>query len=60
MKEGLIVCSLGHRFDAKRAGSSPDNPLHLDPLPLLTQDGVVKVALARIAGQQPNAETLHP
>jgi Fe-S cluster biogenesis protein NfuA/nitrite reductase/ring-hydroxylating ferredoxin subunit len=48
MKAGLLICSLGHRFDVRSAGSSPDNTsLHLDPLPLLTQDGVVKVALAR-------------
>jgi nitrite reductase/ring-hydroxylating ferredoxin subunit len=44
---GLIVCSLGHRFDVRRAGENPDNPgIHLDPLPLLTRDGAVKVALA--------------
>jgi len=45
---GLIICSLGHRFDIRLAGSSPDDAsLHLDPLPLLEQDGVVKVAQAR-------------
>ncbi|MEI9999358.1 MAG: NifU family protein [Verrucomicrobiota bacterium] len=47
---GVITCSLGHRFDVRRAGQSPDHPgpdgLHLDPLPLLVRDGVVKVALA--------------
>jgi Fe-S cluster biogenesis protein NfuA/nitrite reductase/ring-hydroxylating ferredoxin subunit len=43
----LVVCSLGHRYDVRRAGESPDDSgLHLDPLPLLTRDGVVKVALA--------------
>jgi Fe-S cluster biogenesis protein NfuA/nitrite reductase/ring-hydroxylating ferredoxin subunit len=48
MKDGLIICSLGHRFDARRAGMSPDDPgLHLDPLPLLLQDKIVKVALGR-------------
>jgi len=48
MKGGLIICSLGHRFDARRAGMNPDDAnLHLDPLPLLMQDGVVKVALGR-------------
>lgn len=59
MKGDLIVCSLGHRFDVPRAGSSPDDTgLHLDPIPLLTQDGGVKVALARAtdAGHQPHAE----
>ncbi|MCE0522594.1 MAG: NifU family protein [Methylacidiphilales bacterium] len=53
LKDGLMICSLGHRFDVKRAGASPDNAsLHLDPLPLLTQEGVVKVARPR--------ETIHP
>ena len=48
IKEGLIICSLGHGFDIKQAGASPDrNDLHLDPLPLLTgDDGGVKVAIA--------------
>jgi Fe-S cluster biogenesis protein NfuA/nitrite reductase/ring-hydroxylating ferredoxin subunit len=46
----LVICSLGHRYDVRRAGQSPDNPaLHLDPLPLLERDGTVKVALAREA-----------
>jgi Fe-S cluster biogenesis protein NfuA/nitrite reductase/ring-hydroxylating ferredoxin subunit len=46
VKDGLIICSLGHRFDIRRAGSGVDQAgLHLDPLPLLSQDGVVKVAI---------------
>jgi Fe-S cluster biogenesis protein NfuA/nitrite reductase/ring-hydroxylating ferredoxin subunit len=55
MKEGLIICSLGHRYDVKRAGSSPDSAtLHLDPLPLLAQEGGIKVALSRaLAADQP-------
>jgi len=65
LKAGLMICSLGHRFDVKLAGASPDDSsLHLDPLPLLTQDGVVKVALAHAtdASRQPQAEfsTLSP
>jgi len=50
IKGGLIICSLGHRFDVKRAGCSPDTAtLHLDPLPLLTEeDGSVKVAIANV------------
>jgi len=63
MKEGLILCSLGHRFDVRRAGENPDTAgLHLDPLPLLTQDGVVKVARASApdAAHQPHASPLHP
>lgn len=47
IKNGLLLCSLGHRFDLKRAGPCPDSAqLHLDPLPLLVQDGLVKVAQA--------------
>ena len=46
LKAGLIICSLGHRFDARRAGLCPDDAnLHLEPLPLLAKDGVVKVSL---------------
>jgi len=63
MKAGLMICSLGHRFDVKHAGSCPDDTsLHLDPLPLLTQDGVVKVAMARAteSSHQPHAESLQP
>jgi Fe-S cluster biogenesis protein NfuA/nitrite reductase/ring-hydroxylating ferredoxin subunit len=51
MKDGLMICSLGHRFSVKRAGASPDqSELHLDPLPLLThENGSVKVAIAHDA-----------
>jgi len=62
MKDGFLHCSLGHRFDVRRAGASPDHAaLHLDPLPLLTQDGVVKVALPRAADADPraHADSLH-
>jgi Fe-S cluster biogenesis protein NfuA/nitrite reductase/ring-hydroxylating ferredoxin subunit len=61
MKKGLLICSLGHRFDIKLAGSSRDNnELHLDPLPLLTQDGVVKVAQAHaIDSRHPHATSIH-
>jgi len=61
MNNGLLSCSLGHQFDIQHAGSSPEDAnLHLEALPLLVQDGVVKVALARAASAavQPVAETL--
>jgi nitrite reductase/ring-hydroxylating ferredoxin subunit len=46
----LVICSLGHRFNVRRAGASPDDSaLHLEPVPLLERDGVVKVALAHAA-----------
>ena len=45
---GVLVCSLGHRYDVQRAGGSLDQAsLHLDPLPLLVQDSAVRVAFAR-------------
>ena len=47
LKGSVLTCSLGHRFDVRRAGECPADPtLHLDPLPLLERDGAVKVALA--------------
>ena len=52
-----IVCSLGHRFDAKQAGAGIENDLHLDPLPLMTRDGVVQVAQQR--GPEVHANSLH-
>jgi Fe-S cluster biogenesis protein NfuA/nitrite reductase/ring-hydroxylating ferredoxin subunit len=49
-KHGILSCSLGHRYDAQRAGCSLDRvSLHLDPLPLLVQDGIVRIAFAREA-----------
>ncbi len=48
LKDSALTCSLGHRYNVRRAGESPDDPtLHLDPLPLLESDGVVKVALVQ-------------
>ncbi len=61
MKGGWLVCSLGHRFDIKLAGASADNTeLHLDPLPLLKQNGAVKVAQAHATDTRPhqNANSL--
>jgi Fe-S cluster biogenesis protein NfuA/nitrite reductase/ring-hydroxylating ferredoxin subunit len=47
-ENGVIACSLGHRYDVHRAGRSLDRTsAHLDPLPLLAQDGTVRVAFAR-------------
>jgi Fe-S cluster biogenesis protein NfuA/nitrite reductase/ring-hydroxylating ferredoxin subunit len=45
---GFLSCSLNHRYDVVRAGHCEEIPTaHLDPLPLLVQDSVVKVALTR-------------
>jgi Fe-S cluster biogenesis protein NfuA/nitrite reductase/ring-hydroxylating ferredoxin subunit len=55
---GLLSCSLGHHYDVLRAGRCAEIPsAHLDPFPLLAEEGVVKVALTReVAGA--TAETL--
>jgi Fe-S cluster biogenesis protein NfuA/nitrite reductase/ring-hydroxylating ferredoxin subunit len=43
---GSLRCPLGHRFDVQRAGHCDEMPTaHLDPFPLLFQEGVVRVAL---------------
>jgi Fe-S cluster biogenesis protein NfuA/nitrite reductase/ring-hydroxylating ferredoxin subunit len=42
----VLTCHLGHGYDIQKAGAGLNgSELHLDPLPLLTQDGVIKVAL---------------
>ncbi len=44
LDEGCLKCPLGHRFDAQHAGKCIDNEtFHLDPFPLLAQNGQVKV-----------------
>jgi len=46
LEEGLLSCRLGHRYDVQRAGICTDDPdIHLNPFPLLVEDGLVKVAL---------------
>ena len=45
---GFLSCSLNHRYDVVHAGRSAEIPsAHLDPLPLLVQENVVKVALTK-------------
>ena len=45
---GFLSCALNHRYDVVRAGQCVEVPTaHLDPLPLLIQDSVVKVALTK-------------
>jgi Fe-S cluster biogenesis protein NfuA/nitrite reductase/ring-hydroxylating ferredoxin subunit len=45
---GFLACALGHRYDVMRAGRCAEIPgVHLDPFPLLAQEGVVKVAVTR-------------
>jgi Fe-S cluster biogenesis protein NfuA/nitrite reductase/ring-hydroxylating ferredoxin subunit len=62
IRDGLLICSLGHRFEIRRAGQSADTPgIHLDPLPLLVREGVVQVALTRTSSAEAHspAEVLH-
>ena len=45
---GFLSCSLNHRYDVVHAGRCAEMPsAHLDPLPLLVQENVVKVALTK-------------
>lgn len=47
LESGMITCLEGHRFSVPDAGRSPDEPaLHLDPFPLIEENGAIKVALA--------------
>jgi Fe-S cluster biogenesis protein NfuA/nitrite reductase/ring-hydroxylating ferredoxin subunit len=44
----FLLCASGHRYDILHAGRCAEIPsAHLDPFPLLAQEGVVKVALTR-------------
>lgn len=48
MDGGALSCALGHQYDVRNAGRCEEIPsAHLDPFPLLIQEGVVKVALFR-------------
>jgi Fe-S cluster biogenesis protein NfuA/nitrite reductase/ring-hydroxylating ferredoxin subunit len=45
---GFLSCARGHHYDVVHAGSCKEIPAaHLDPFPLLFQEGAVKVALTR-------------
>jgi len=44
--ENHLECGLGHGYDIRRAGRSVASPeLHLDPYPLLVENGSVKIAV---------------
>jgi Fe-S cluster biogenesis protein NfuA/nitrite reductase/ring-hydroxylating ferredoxin subunit len=46
----LLCSECGSRYDVVRAGRCLDAPeLHLDPVPLLVEDGAIKVALGSLA-----------
>jgi hypothetical protein len=41
-----VSCKLGHSYDVQLAGKCTDDPmLHLDPFPLLQENGFIKVAV---------------
>ena len=55
---GFLSCALNHRYDVVHAGRCTEIPsAHLDPLPLLVQENVVKVALTKEVADAP-AETV--
>jgi len=46
LHENIIGCQLGHRYDVQRAGiCTDDDTIHLEPFPLLQENGIVKIAL---------------
>ncbi len=46
IEDGIISCRLGHRYDIKHAGVCVDDKdIHLDPFPLLKENGAVKVSV---------------
>jgi Fe-S cluster biogenesis protein NfuA/nitrite reductase/ring-hydroxylating ferredoxin subunit len=46
LNHGQIRCPQGHRYDIRLAGRAADErPAHLDPFPLLLEDGVLKIAV---------------
>jgi Fe-S cluster biogenesis protein NfuA/nitrite reductase/ring-hydroxylating ferredoxin subunit len=53
-KNGLLSCALNHRYDVVHAGRCAEIPsAHLDPLPLLVQQNIVKVALTKEVADEP-------
>ena len=48
LEGGFLSCSLDHRYDIVHAGRGIDVPsAHLEPFPLLVEEGVVRIALNR-------------
>jgi Fe-S cluster biogenesis protein NfuA/nitrite reductase/ring-hydroxylating ferredoxin subunit len=44
--ENLLTCRLGHSYDVKHAGMcTGDASIHLDPFPLLEEEGTVKLSV---------------
>jgi hypothetical protein len=52
LEGGILACRAGHRFSVRNAGVSPDDAqLFLEPVPLVTKEGAVQVALAEKVDQ---------
>jgi Fe-S cluster biogenesis protein NfuA/nitrite reductase/ring-hydroxylating ferredoxin subunit len=52
LEAGILACRAGHRFSVRNAGVSPDDAqLFLEPVPLVTKEGAVQVALAEKVDQ---------
>jgi Fe-S cluster biogenesis protein NfuA/nitrite reductase/ring-hydroxylating ferredoxin subunit len=46
LNENTLACQLGHRFDVQHAGLCTDDAeIHLEPFPLLEENGIVKLAV---------------
>ncbi len=46
LEENIISCKLGHSYDIQQAGKCMiDDDLHLDPFPLLQENGSIKIAV---------------
>jgi len=46
LAENILSCQLGHKYDVHHAGiCTDDGSLHLEPFPLLEENGVVKIAV---------------
>jgi Fe-S cluster biogenesis protein NfuA/nitrite reductase/ring-hydroxylating ferredoxin subunit len=46
LEDKTLICRAGHRFDVQRAGLCPSDPaIHLEPIPLLAANGVVRVSV---------------
>lgn len=46
LNDALLSCRAGHRYNVRQAGRSVEQAdVHLDPFPLLVEDGVARVAL---------------
>jgi Fe-S cluster biogenesis protein NfuA/nitrite reductase/ring-hydroxylating ferredoxin subunit len=47
LESGLLTCTEGHRFSVPDAGRSLDDPSkHIEPFPLIDENGAIKVALS--------------